>query len=158
MLTYLQALEQHKPVVCCGDFNVAHRPIDLARPGANVGQHGFTDAERAGFQRFLDAGFVDTFRYLHPDAPGHYTWWRQYGGARERNIGWRIDYILVSASLLPHLRAAAILSEVGGSDHCPVVIELSMDRARGRAFEPWESPSPLPSPGGRGRFSPGCTA
>ena len=125
LLAYLQDLERHKPVVCCGDFNVAHTAIDLARPRANVGQHGFTDEERAGFQQCIDAGFVDTFRHVHPDTPEQYTWWRQFGGARERNIGWRIDYILLSAALLPHLLSAAILSEVYGSDHCPVAIELS---------------------------------
>jgi exodeoxyribonuclease-3 len=124
-LTYLKELEQHKPVVCCGDFNVAHTALDLARPKENVKTHGFTPEERAGFQHFLDAGFVDTFRYMHPDQPGHYTWWRQFGGARERNIGWRIDYILLSAALLPSLLAAEILTEVYGSDHCPVAIDLS---------------------------------
>lgn len=123
-LTYLQALEQRKPVVCCGDFNVAHTAIDLAHPKANEGQHGFTLEERAGFQNIVDAGFVDTFRHVHPDAPHHYTWWRQFGGARERNIGWRIDYVLMSASLLPRLRSAAILPEVYGSDHCPVAVDL----------------------------------
>ncbi|MBM3223478.1 MAG: exodeoxyribonuclease III [Candidatus Tectomicrobia bacterium] len=124
LLAYLQELEQHKPVVCCGDFNVAHTPIDLTNPKANVKNHGFTPEERAGFQRFMDAGFVDTFRSLHPDAPGHYTWWRQFGGARERNIGWRIDYMLISAALAPRLHAATILTDVYGSDHCPVAIEL----------------------------------
>jgi exodeoxyribonuclease-3 len=124
-LTYLKELEQHKPVVCCGDFNVAHTALDLARPKENVKTHGFTPEERAGFQHFLDAGFVDAFRYMHPDQPGHYTWWRQFGGARERNIGWRIDYILLSAALLPSLLAAEILTEVYGSDHCPVAIDLS---------------------------------
>jgi exodeoxyribonuclease-3 len=124
-LAYLQALERRKPVVCGGDFNVAHTAIDLARPKQNEGQHGFTPEERAGFQRFLDAGFVDAFRYLHPEARHHYTWWRQFGGARARNIGWRIDYILISAALLPRLRAATILSEVLGSDHCPVAVELA---------------------------------
>jgi exodeoxyribonuclease-3 len=124
-LDYLQALERQKPVVCCGDFNVAHTAIDLARPKANEGQHGFTPEERAGFQNLLDAGFVDTFRHLHPGAPQHYTWWRQFGGARARNIGWRIDYIIISASLLPRLRSATILSEVHGADHCPVAIELA---------------------------------
>jgi exodeoxyribonuclease-3 len=124
LLAYLQALEQHKPVVCGGDFNVAHMPIDLARPKDNVGQHGFTLEERAGFQRFIDAGLVDAFRHLHPDEPQHYTWWRQFGGARERNIGWRIDYLLLSGALVPHLRAAHILAEVYGSDHCPVAVEL----------------------------------
>jgi exodeoxyribonuclease III len=132
---YLQALERQKPVVCCGDFNVAHTAIDLARPKANEGQHGFTPEERAGFQYFIDVGFVDTFRHLHPDAPHHYTWWRQFGGARQRNIGWRIDYILISAALLPRLRSATILSEVHGSDHCPVAVELGEKtslRRRGR--------------------------
>jgi exodeoxyribonuclease-3 len=129
LLAYLKELERYKPVVCCGDFNVAHMPIDLAHPRANVGQHGFTSEERAGFQGFIDAGFIDTFRHVHPDTPGQYTWWRQFGGARERNVGWRIDYILLSAALLPYLLSAAILSEVYGSDHCPVAIELSHDRA-----------------------------
>jgi exodeoxyribonuclease III len=129
-LAYLQALERQKPVVCCGDFNVAHTAIDLARPKANEGHHGFTPEERAGFQTFLDAGFIDSFRHLHPGAPQHYTWWRQFGGARQRNIGWRIDYILISAALLPRLRAATILSEVYGSDHCPVAVELGENPAR----------------------------
>ena len=123
-LTHLKTLEQDKPVVCGGDFNVAHTSLDLARPKENVKTHGFTPEERAGFQSFIDAGLIDTFRHLHPDLPGHYTWWRQFGGARERNIGWRIDYLLLSAALLPRLKSAAILSEVYGSDHCPVAIEL----------------------------------
>jgi exodeoxyribonuclease III len=124
-LIYLRALEQQKPVVCGGDFNVAHTAIDLARPKDNEGEHGFTPEERAGFQHLIDAGFIDTFRHLHPDALHHYSWWRQFGGARERNIGWRIDYIVISAALLPRLRSATILPEVYGSDHCPVAIELS---------------------------------
>jgi exodeoxyribonuclease-3 len=124
-LAYLKELEQHKPVVCCGDFNVAHTALDLARPKENVKTHGFTPEERAGFQGLLDAGFVDTFRHTHPDQPGHYTWWRQFGGARERNIGWRIDYMLLSAALLPNLLSAKILTEIYGSDHCPVAIDLS---------------------------------
>jgi exodeoxyribonuclease-3 len=124
-LAYLQALEQRKPVVCGGDFNVAHTAIDLARPKANESHHGFTPEERDGFQQLMNAGFIDTFRHLHRDAPHHYTWWRQFGGARERNIGWRIDYIIISGSLLPHLRSATILPEVYGSDHCPVAIELN---------------------------------
>lgn len=123
-LAYVQALAQHKPVVFGGDLNVAHTPLDLANPKANLKTHGFTPEERAGFQRFLDAGFVDTFRHLHPDAPGHYTWWRQFGGARERNIGWRIDYVLISAALLPSLEEATILATVQGSDHCPVSVGL----------------------------------
>ncbi len=129
LCTYLKELEQHKPVVCCGDFNVAHTPLDLARPKENVRTHGFTPEERAGFQDLVDAGFVDTFRHMYPDKTGQYTWWRQFGGARERNIGWRIDYVLISATLLPSLLSAAILSEVYGSDHCPVAIELSQDIA-----------------------------
>jgi exodeoxyribonuclease III len=128
-LTYLQALERQKPVVCCGDFNVAHTAIDLAHPKANEGQHGFTPEERAGFQNFMDAGFIDTFRHLHPGAPHHYTWWRQFGGARERNVGWRIDYIIMSAALLPCLRSATILPEVYGSDHCPVAVDLGEEPA-----------------------------
>jgi exodeoxyribonuclease-3 len=135
LLAYLQALERQKPVVCCGDFNVAHTAIDLAHPKTNEGQHGFTPEERAGFQHFMDAGFIDTFRHLHPGATQHYTWWRQFGGARGRNIGWRIDYILISAALLPRLRSATILPEVYGSDHCPVAVELGdkpSPRRRGR--------------------------
>jgi exodeoxyribonuclease-3 len=123
-LVYLQALAQHKPVVCGGDFNVAHTPLDLANPKANVKTHGFTPEERVGFQQFVNGGFVDAFRYLHPDQPGHYTWWRQFGGARERNIGWRIDYWLISVTLLPLLAGAEILASVQGSDHCPVSITL----------------------------------
>jgi exodeoxyribonuclease-3 len=123
-LAYLQTLEQQKPVVCCGDFNVAHTAIDLARPKANEGQHGYTPEERAGFQNMMDAGFVDVFRHMHPGEPEHYTWWRQFGGARERNLGWRIDYIIMSAVLLPRLRSAMILSDVRGSDHCPVAVEI----------------------------------
>lgn len=124
-LTYLKDLEQQKPVIFCGDFNVAHTALDLARPKANEGHHGFTQEERAGFQHVVEAGFVDTFRHLYPEAPHHYTWWRQFGGARKRNIGWRLDYIMLSASLLPRLLSASILSEVYGSDHCPVAVELS---------------------------------
>jgi exodeoxyribonuclease-3 len=122
--TYLKTFAKHKPVVCGGDFNVAHTAIDLARPKDNAGQHGFTLEERAGFQRLIDAGFVDAFRHLHPDVPHQYTWWRQFGGARERNIGWRIDYLLISEALVPQLGSARILAEVYGSDHCPVAIEL----------------------------------
>jgi exodeoxyribonuclease-3 len=151
LLTYLQTLEQQKPVVCCGDFNVAHTAIDLARPKDNEGHHGFTAEERAGFQKFLDAGFIDAFRHLHPGTTQHYTWWRQFGGARARNIGWRIDYILISAALLPRLRAATILPEVYGSDHCPVAVELDEQpsrRRRGRAASSRKPPSStrLPAP------------
>ena len=123
-LSHLKGLEQRKPVVFSGDFNVAHTEIDLARPKENEGHHGYTREERSGFDHFVDAGFVDTFRRLHPDARDRYTWWRQMGGARERNVGWRIDYVMISAALLPRLESASILSEVYGSDHCPVGIQL----------------------------------
>jgi exodeoxyribonuclease-3 len=130
LCTYLKTLAKQKPVVCGGDFNVAHTAIDLARPRDNAGQHGFTLEERAGFQRLIDAGFVDAFRQLHPDVPHQYTWWRQFGGARARNIGWRIDYLLISEALVPQLGSARILAEVYGSDHCPVAIELCQDVGR----------------------------
>ncbi len=122
-LQHLKRLEQSKPVVVCGDFNVAHKEIDLARPKDNLKSPGFTPEERAGMDNYIAAGFVDTFREFHPE-PGQYTWWSMRTRARERNIGWRIDYFLISASLRPHLKAAWILPEVMGSDHCPVGIEL----------------------------------
>ncbi len=114
-----------KPVIFCGDLNVAHQEIDLARPRENRRTHGFTDEERERFQDFLDHGFVDTFRHLHPDTTGAYTWWNLMSKARERNTGWRIDYFLVSRALTPNLAGAAIHPDVLGSDHCPVSIELA---------------------------------
>ncbi len=120
---YLRELERSKPVVVCGDFNVAHAEIDLANPKANVRNHGFTREERDGFQALLDAGFIDTFREFEK-GPGHYTWWSPMGGARARNVGWRIDYFLVSAALRPRLRSAFIQPKVPGSDHCPVGLTL----------------------------------
>ncbi|MFM7101677.1 MAG: exodeoxyribonuclease III [Verrucomicrobiota bacterium] len=123
-LAYLRRLMQDKPVVCCGDLNVAHTEIDLARPKDNLRNHGFTAEERAGFSAFLEAGFIDTFRHFEK-GPGHYTWWSQMNQARPRNIGWRIDYFLVSASLRDRLRSATIRPEVTGSDHCPVGLELA---------------------------------
>lgn len=122
-LRYLQKLEKRKPVVFCGDLNVAHQEIDLTHPKANVKNHGFTPEERAGFTAFVQAGFVDTFREFQ-NGGGHYTWWSQRGGARVRNVGWRLDYFLVSQSVRPRLRRAFIRPEVMGSDHCPVGIEL----------------------------------
>ncbi len=122
-LAYLKKLERRKPVVFCGDLNVAHSEIDLANPKTNVGNHGFTPQERAGFDAFVKAGFVDSFREFEKGG-GHYTWWSQMSGARARNVGWRIDYFLISRSLRPQLRRAFILPEVMGSDHCPVGIEL----------------------------------
>jgi exodeoxyribonuclease-3 len=122
-LAYLKGLEQRKPVIWCGDLNVAHTEIDLANPKANVKNHGFTPEERAGFGAALAAGFVDTFREFEK-GPRHYTWWSPMGGARGRNVGWRIDYFLASAALRPRLKSAFIRPEVLGSDHCPVGLEL----------------------------------
>ena len=122
---YLQALETTKPVIFCGDLNVAHTEIDLSNPKANVKNHGFTPEERAGFSALLEAGFIDTFRQLHPSELGHYTWWSPMAGARSRNVGWRIDYFGVSACLKPRIQEAYIRPEVLGSDHCPVGLLLS---------------------------------
>lgn len=122
-LKYLKKLEQKKPVLFCGDLNVAHTEIDLANPKANVRNHGFTLEERAGFSAFVSAGFIDTFREFEPGG-GNYTWWSPMSGARARNVGWRIDYVLLSAALRPRLRQAFIRPEVLGSDHCPVGVEL----------------------------------
>lgn len=125
-LAHCQELEQTKPVVFCGDLNVAHTEIDLANPKPNEGKHGFTAEEREGFQNFLDAGYVDTFRHFYPDKTEAYTWWTAWANARARNVGWRIDYFLVSAGIKDKLRAAAIHADVMGSDHCPVSIELDV--------------------------------
>jgi exodeoxyribonuclease-3 len=122
-LAYLKNLEKKKPVIFCGDLNVAHEEIDLANPKANVRNHGFTIEERNGFTNFVNAGFVDTFREFEKGG-GHYTWWSVMSGARSRNVGWRIDYFLLSQSLCPRLKKAFILPEVQGSDHCPVGIEI----------------------------------
>jgi exodeoxyribonuclease III len=122
-LKHLQRLERRKPVVFCGDLNVAHTEMDLANPRANVRNHGFTIEERAGFSAFVNAGFVDTFREFEQGG-GHYTWWSPMSGARSRNVGWRIDYFLISGSLRPRLKRAFIRPEVEGSDHCPVGIQL----------------------------------
>lgn len=123
-LAHCKALEKTKPVIFCGDLNVAHTELDLANPKTNVGNKGFTAEERAGFQAFLDAGFVDTFR-LFTQGNGHYSWWSQRANCRARNIGWRIDYVLVSQALAPRVTAAAIHSKVLGSDHCPVSITIA---------------------------------
>ncbi len=126
-LAYCKKLEKKKPVIFCGDLNVAHTELDLANPKPNRGKKGFTDEEREGFQRFIDAGFVDTFR-MFKQGNGYYTWWSPFTNARERNVGWRIDYILVSASLRDAVKKAEIHSEVMGSDHCPVSITLDTTR------------------------------
>lgn len=130
-LAWCLSLEERKPVVFCGDLNVSHQEIDLANPRPNRGNAGFTDEERAGFSRILEAGFVDTFRHFEPGG-GHYTWWSNQPGVRERNVGWRIDYFVVSSRLLPRLRQAAIHPEVLGSDHCPVSLTLKVDSRRAR--------------------------
>jgi len=122
-LDYCAQLQKKKPVVFCGDLNVAHTELDLSNPGPNRGKKGFTDEEREGFQNFVDAGFVDTFR-MFKQGNGYYTWWSHFANSRARNIGWRIDYVLVSAPLRAAVKAAAIHPDVMGSDHCPVSIEL----------------------------------
>lgn len=122
-LNYLKSLETKKPVIFCGDLNVAHTEIDLSFPKANTKNHGFTPEERAGFNRFIDSGFIDTFREFEK-GPGHYTWWSPFNRCREKNVGWRIDYFLISPSLRPELKNSYILSNVMGSDHCPIVLEF----------------------------------
>jgi exodeoxyribonuclease-3 len=124
-LAYCTRLEEDKPVVFCGDLNVAHTPDDLANDKSNVGKKGFTDKERAGFQAFVDAGFVDTFR-LFKQGKGYYTWWSHFAQARERNVGWRIDYFLVSKVLRDKVKAAEIHPKIMGSDHCPISVTLEV--------------------------------
>lgn len=123
-LEYVRRLEKEKPVVFCGDLNVAHKEQDLANPKPNEGKKGFTLEEREGIDNMIAAGFVDTFRHFTPKGNGHYTWWSHFAHSRERNVGWRIDYWFVSKKLLPRLKSAKILPDVMGSDHCPVAIEL----------------------------------
>lgn len=125
-LSYLKLLEREKPVVLCGDLNVAHQEIDIKNPKSNRMNAGFTDQEREKMTRLLNAGFVDTFRALHPDETGAYSWWSYRFHARENNAGWRIDYFIVSESLREHVREAAIHSEIFGSDHCPVELVLDI--------------------------------
>ena len=123
---FLKDLEATKPVVTCGDFNVAHNEIDLKNPGPNRGKAGFSDQERAAFTELLDVGFVDTFRMLHPGLTGAYSWWSYRFKAREKNAGWRIDYFLVSEVLAGRVADASILNDVYGSDHCPVSLDLML--------------------------------
>lgn len=122
-LAYVKNLEIVKPVIFCGDLNVAHKELDLANPKGNAGNAGFTPEERAGFDRIVQAGFIDSFREYHPEG-GCYTWWSYFGKAREKNIGWRIDYFCLSPALRSVLRDAAIHPHVMGSDHCPISIDL----------------------------------
>ena len=120
----LMALDANKPVIVCGDLNVAHKEIDLKNPAANRGNAGFSDQERESFQKTLDLGFTDSFRYLHPEETGAYSWWSYMFHAREKNAGWRIDYLLVSNRAASQIREANIRSEILGSDHCPVELVL----------------------------------
>lgn len=123
--SYLKKLEEKKTVIVCGDFNVAHRDIDLARPKPNYNKSaGFMQEEIDGMDRYTGSGFADTFRHFYPDETGSYSWWSYRAGARAKNVGWRIDYFLVSEAILPTLKNAFILNQVPGSDHCPVGIEL----------------------------------
>ena len=123
-LAYMKKLEEKKPVIFCGDLNVAHREIDLKNPKTNRKNAGFTDEERGKFGELLDAGFIDTFRYFYPDMEGIYSWWSYRVRAREKNAGWRIDYFCVSESLRERLADAKILTDIFGSDHCPVELDL----------------------------------
>ena len=123
---YLKKLDAQKPVIVCGDMNVAHQEIDLKNPKTNVNNAGFTPQERGAMTKLLDSGFVDTFRYLYPDKTGAYSWWSYRFNARKNNAGWRIDYFIVSDRLREHIKSADIWSEVMGSDHCPVVLELDI--------------------------------
>jgi exodeoxyribonuclease III len=124
-LAYMKRLEEDKPVVFCGDLNVAHTPDDLANDKQNEGKKGYTEEEREGIDHLVDAGFVDTFR-MFTKGKGHYTWWSHFSAARERNIGWRIDYFFVSKSLVPHVKRARIHADIFGSDHCPISLELDL--------------------------------
>jgi len=123
---YLQGLDEKKPVIVCGDLNVAHQEIDLKNPASNRGNAGFSDQERQSFTKLLEAGFTDTFRYLNPELTGAYTWWSYMFRAREKNAGWRIDYFLVSNRIADRITAAPIYSEVFGSDHCPVGLSIDL--------------------------------
>lgn len=123
---YLCRLDQHKPVIVCGDLNVAHQEIDLKNPASNRGNAGFSDEERSSFGKLLDAGFTDTFRFRNPDAAGIYSWWSYRFNARKNNAGWRIDYFLVSNRLAETITATPIYTDIFGSDHCPVGLELNI--------------------------------
>ena len=123
---YLKKLDERKPVIVCGDLNVAHKEIDLKNPKTNQNNAGFTPQERAAMTKLLDSGFVDTFRHLHPDVTGAYSWWSYMFSARAKNAGWRIDYFLVSERIADKITAAEIHSDVMGSGHCPVVLEIDL--------------------------------
>ncbi|NLW43524.1 MAG: exodeoxyribonuclease III [Tissierellia bacterium] len=121
---FLNRLDEIKPVILCGDLNVAHKEIDLKNPSTNRRSAGFTDEERGRFTQLLESGFVDSFRHFYPDLEGAYTWWSYLTKARERNAGWRIDYFLVSEKIVENMKSAQIHSDIMGSDHCPVYLEL----------------------------------
>lgn len=128
ILSHVKNLDKVKPVILCGDLNVAHQEIDLRNPKANLKNSGFTPEERSKMSEFLASGFVDTFRFFYPEKPDSYTWWSYRTNCRPRNIGWRIDYFITSESLVPKLAAARIHTEVLGSDHCPVELEINLLR------------------------------
>ena len=127
-LTYIQKLNRLKPVIVCGDLNVAHKEIDLKNPRVNKNSPGFTQEERQKLNTFLQSGFIDTFRFFYPDLEGAYTWWSYMRGARKQNRGWRIDYFIVSQSLKDKLLDAKVRMDIFGSDHCPVEVELDLGR------------------------------
>jgi exodeoxyribonuclease-3 len=126
ILSYIKELDRQKPVILCGDLNVAHQEIDLKNPKANLKNSGFTPEERGKMTRFLNSGFVDTFRHFYPDLAGSYSWWSYRSNCREKNIGWRIDYFIASKSLAPKLKDAKIHADIRGSDHCPVELTLTI--------------------------------
>jgi exodeoxyribonuclease III len=121
---FLKKLEEHKPIILCGDLNVAHKEIDIKNAKSNMRSAGFTIEERSKMTELIDAGFIDTFRYFYPDQKDAYTWWSYFGKARENNVGWRIDYFLASETLKARFKSAGIAPEVTGSDHCPVIFEI----------------------------------
>ena len=123
---FLKDLEKHKPVILCGDLNVAHQEIDLKNPKSNSGHSGFTIEERESFSNLLNEGFIDTFRYFYPDQEGIYSWWSYRFKAREKNAGWRIDYFIVSERLMDKVTDVKIMTDVTGSDHCPVMVEIEI--------------------------------
>ncbi|MEC1433177.1 exodeoxyribonuclease III [Bacillus spizizenii] len=126
LLSYILELDKKKPLILCGDLNVAHQEIDLKNPKANRNNAGFSEQERGAFTRFLEAGFVDSFRHVYPDLEGAYSWWSYRAGARDRNIGWRLDYFVVSERLKEQIEDASISADVMGSDHCPVELMINI--------------------------------
>lgn len=123
-LEYVETLKKDKPVIFCGDLNVAHTENDLTNPKQNEGKHGFTKEEREGIDKIISSGFVDSFRHFTPEGNGHYTWWSHFANARARNIGWRLDYFFVNKDFLPNVKNSTILPNILGSDHCPIFLEI----------------------------------